>query len=116
MIILSDPVILLFVNKKDIGKVQAALGAGGVAFGAFGGAIIGAANSQADQLVCYVISSGKSNKGVINVRMLNDEMMDLLLTDHEDVKNEFYSEKNKRKRLLVSYVLPFLEKRVFYNY
>ena len=116
MIILSDPVILLFVNKKDIGKVQAALGAGGVAFGAFGGAIIGAANSQADQLVCYVISSGKSNKGVINVRMLNDEMMDLLLTDHEDVKNEFYSEKSKRKRLLVSYVLPILEKRVFYNY
>ena len=39
MIILSDPVILLFVNKKDIGKVQAALGAGGVAFGAFGGVL-----------------------------------------------------------------------------
>jgi hypothetical protein len=101
---------LLFVNKKDIGKVHAALGAGGVAFGAVGGAIIGAANSQADQLVCYVVSSGKSNKGVINVRMLNDEMMDLLLTDHEDVKNEFYSEKSKRRRLLVSYVLPILEK------
>ena len=100
---------LLFVNKRDIGKAQAVYG-GGMAFGAIGGAIMGAANSQAAQLVCYVISSGKNNNGVIYARVLNDEMMDLLLSGHEDVKNEFYSEKNKRKRLWVSYVLPILEK------
>jgi hypothetical protein len=42
--------------------------------------------------------------------MLNDEMMDMMMADHEDLKNEFYSEKSRRKRLLASYVIPILEK------
>lgn len=102
---------MLFVNKKNLGKIKGEIVAMGIMFGAVGGAAIAAATSSKPvRQVCYVISSGENRNGFINARMLNDEMMDIFMADREDLKNEFYSEKNKSKRLLASYVIPILEK------
>ena len=109
---------MLFVNQMNIGKAKNSV-AFGLMFGAIGGAIGGAidvlASNPADRQVCYIISSGENRYGDINTRILNDEMMDMIMTDHEDLKNEYYSEKNKRKRLLASYIIPILKKAGLFN-
>lgn len=105
---------MLFVNKLNSSQAIGKAAIAGLLFGAVGGAVVGAiedgANSQAFRQVCFIISSGENRNGDINARMLNDEMMDMMMADHEDLKNEFYSEKSRRKRLLASYVIPILEK------
>ena len=105
---------MLFVNQMNIGKAKNSV-AFGLMFGAIGGAIAVLASNPADRQVCYIISSGENRYGDINTRILNDEMMDMIMTDHEDLKNEYYSEKNKRKRLLASYIIPILKKAGLFN-
>lgn len=77
-------------------------------FGVVGEAIT--VNKQVKNQVCYIISSGANEKGRIDIRMINDSLMDQMLQGREDLQKEYYAEENKSKRLLAVHVIPILEK------
>ena len=99
---------LLFVNRligrnqeKDIIVV-------GAAFGAIGAAIT--ANKQMKNQVCYVISSGADEDGKIAIRPIDDHLMNQMIDNRVDLHDEYYAEKDLKKRRLASHVIPILEK------
>ena len=98
---------LLFVNRI-IGSDAAgqAMGARYV-LGAIGGAL--AAADQMKQQVCYVISWGPEEGKLIPIRLVDDELVDKMVTS-KDLIREYYSETNKQKRILADHVMPILEK------
>ena len=98
---------LLFVNRI-IGSDAAgqAMGARYV-LGAIGGAL--AAADQMKQQVCYVISWGPEEGKLIPIRLVDDELVDKMVT-RKDLIREYYSETNKQKRILADHVMPILEK------
>ena len=98
---------LLFVNRI-IGSDAAgqAMGARYV-LGAIGGAL--AAADQMNQQVCYVISWGPEEGKLIPIRLVDDELVDKMVT-RKDLIREYYSETNKQKRILADHVMPILEK------
>lgn len=94
---------LLFVNKI-VGKEAMS----GVMLGAIGGAI--AASKQMKQQVCYVVSNGADKKGRIEVKLIDDELMDQLIANRADLHDEYYAEKKASKRRLATHIIPILEK------
>ena len=98
---------LLFVNRI-IGSDAAgqAMGARYV-LGAIGGALVAA--DQMKQQVCYVISWGPEEGKLIPIRLVDDELVDKMVT-RKDLIREYYSETNKQKRILADHVMPILEK------
>ena len=99
---------LLFVNRL-IGRTQEKdIIVVGAAFGAIGAAI--SANKQIKNQVCYVISSGADEKGRIGIRPIDDHLMSQMIDNRGDLLDEYYAEKDLKKRLLATHVIPILEK------
>ncbi|MBQ7419555.1 MAG: hypothetical protein IJV17_02305 [Prevotella sp.] len=80
----------------------------GFMFGLIGSAIT--ASQQMKQQVCYIISSGADNQGEIPIRLISDDLMDLMIVRHDDLRKEFFEEKKASKRILAKRVIPLLEK------
>ena len=99
---------LIFVNRTIGKEAQSDAIVAGMMFGAIGGALVG--SKQIKQRVCYVISSGPDSKGRTDVRMINDELMEQMIAGHDDLYDEYYSEKQKSKRILAKHILPILRK------
>lgn len=98
---------LLFVNQQ-IGKdVKKRMMIGGM-FGAVGGAI--AASGMAKQQVCYIICEGADSKGRIPIQMIDDKLVKELMSKGIDLYKEYYSEKDDRKRIRATHVIPILKK------
>lgn len=97
---------ILFVNRL-IGREEQAKAHTASMFGLIGGLI---AASSGQKQVCYVISDGADEKGHINIRLIDDNLMEKMLDGHDDLKTQYYSEKKKNKRFLASHVIPILEK------
>ena len=99
---------LLFVNTMIGKEAQSKQAMSGFMFGAIGGAI--SASQQMKQQVCYRVSSGADAKGNVNIRFVNDELVEKMLAKHEGLLKVYYSERKKTKRQLATHVLPLLEK------
>lgn len=99
---------LLFVNKLIGRNAQSEQIAAAVMFGAIGASIAG--SSKRKQQVCYVISCGADKYGQINIRLIDDDLMNQMISGHEDLHEEYYSEKDVKKRLLANHIVPILEK------
>ena len=100
---------LLFVNKW-IGDDAFTNGSLAVLFGAAGA--IAAANQQMENKVCYVISSGANSKGRVDIRLIDDNLMEQMIAsaNHYELTSDFYSVKETEMRLLANHVIPILEK------
>ena len=103
---------LLLINRLvDKESAQDATSAG-VMFGAIGGAMIGisVAKKSMKQQVCYIISKGANAKGKIDVRLLNDELINQMLKEQGPLLRDYYEEEDYTLRILAKRVLPLLEK------
>ena len=81
-------------------------------YGAIGGvaeAIVWNSKSVKQQ-VCYVISFGADDKGHIEIRLIDDRLMDQMIMNHYDLYQEYYAEEKPSKRILATHVIPILEK------
>ena len=78
-----------------------------VAFG-----VVGAALLSPLQNYCFVISSGANERGKINVRLIDDELMEQMIADanHYELNNEYYAELETERRLQSEHVIPILVK------
>lgn len=99
---------ILFVNRLIGKKEQSKAAMAGMMFGAIGGAI--AASTNVKKRVCYVISDGANEKGRINIRLVDDKLIEKMLDGRDDLKEQYYSEKKEDKRILATRVIPILEK------
>ena len=68
---------ILFVNRLIGKKEQSKAAMAGMMFGAIGGAI--AASTNVKKRVCYVISDGANEKGRINIRLVDDKLIEKML-------------------------------------
>ena len=104
---------LIFVNRT-IG--QEARGGQNMAtffmFGAIGAAIASASDSKRlmKQQVCYIISKGADEKGRIEIRMVNDDLISKMLNDNGELLREYYDEEEEKLRIHASRVMPILQK------
>ena len=98
---------LLFVATPTGGKSKT-----GQAY--FWGGIIAASVVQSNQMnnpVCYIVNKGSTDmKGRMEVKIVDDKEMAALLLNHDELYNEYKSEKNSSKRLRASHILPILTK------
>ena len=97
-----------FVDKKSQQNIRTAISVGGINVG------LSVAYANKDKLVCYIISSGADEKGYINTRMIDDQMIEELM-EKDIIKEgslyiEYLSEGKKAKRMNPSHVIPILEK------
>ena len=83
-----------------------------VMFGAIGAAIASASDSKRlmKQQVCYIISKGADEKGRIEIRMVNDELISKMLNDNGELLREYYDEEEEKLRIHASRVMPILQK------
>lgn len=81
-----------------------------ILFGAVGA--MAAANQQIKNQVCYIISSGANSKGRVNIRLVDDNLMEQMIAgaNHYELTSDFYSVKDTEMRLLANHVIPILEK------
>ena len=100
---------LLFVNKW-IGDDAFNNSSMAILFGAVGA--MAAANQQIKNQVCYIISSGANSKGRVNIRLVDDNLMEQMIAgaNHYELTSDFYSVKDTEMRLLANHVIPILEK------
>ena len=99
---------ILFVNMligKEIQKEQIKASA---MFGLIG--LISTGSEQMKQQVCYVISNGAREKGLIEVRLVNDDLIRQMLKGQGPLLAEYYLEDDDNLRIHASRVLPILEK------
>lgn len=103
---------LLFVNRLIGRKQMNDQIVVGAAFGLVGGVIGGAitVNKQMKNQVCYVISSGADEDGKIAIRPIDDHLMNQMIDNRVDLHDEYYAEKDLKKRHLASHLIPILEK------
>ena len=99
---------LFFVNKIIGMDASTTAAISGLMFGTIGSAVT--ANQQMKQQVCYVISNGANEKGRIDIRMIDDELMDQMIGKHKNLHDEYYAEENTSKRRLATHIVPILEK------
>ena len=97
-----------FVDKKSQQDIRSASFVGGIIGG------LSAVSAYKDKLVCYIISSGADEKGYINTRMIDDQMIEEMM-EKDIIKEgslyiEYLSEGKKAKRMNPSHVIPILEK------
>lgn len=104
---------LLFVNKIIGRDAMNTRMTAGLMFGAVGGII--SASKQAKQQVCYVISGGADKKGLINIRLIDDALMDQMIIKYNDLRDEYYAEEDTKKRILATHIVPILEKAGLFN-
>lgn len=98
---------LLIVNKIIGKKIAQSEFVSAYMFGAIGGAI--SASNHMKRQVCYIISHGSNEKGVIDLRLINDRLMEKMLKKDTDLCNKYYSEEKDNKRMLASHIIPILE-------
>lgn len=99
---------LLFVNRLIGTEVMNEQVSMGVMFGAIGGMIT--VSKQNKQQVCYVISKGGDSKGLINIRLIDDDLMKQMIDQHHDLYKEYFEEEDEMKRMLAEHIIPILEK------
>lgn len=97
-----------FANKKSRQEIRTAIFIGGINVG------LSAASDYDKKQVCYIISSGADEKGYINTRMVDDQMIEEMM-EKDIIKEgslyiEYLSEGKKAKRMNPSHVIPILEK------
>lgn len=111
---------LLFVNsligKKYNNQVQAAA-LSGLMFGVFGVLAVGipTANYSTNHQVCYILSNGANEYGFTDIRVVDDYMMEKILTDHKDQHDKYFSEQDEKQRPLAKRVIPILEQIGFFT-
>lgn len=105
---------VMFVNSIIGKNAQNNAMVSGMLFGAIGAAITAA--NQMKQQVCYVISSGANEKGKIDIRLVDDELMDKIIDNDYELNKQYYSETKTNKRILASHVIPILEKTGIFDY
>ena len=99
---------LLFVNRMIGREVRNDQVMVGFMFGTVGVAV--SANKWMKNQVCYVISSGAEDDGHIAIRPIDDSLMNQMIDNRVDLHEEYYSEKDRKKRMLAIHVIPILEK------
>ena len=105
---------VLFVNRIIGKKVKNDFFLSHYLFGMVGAIV--AASDQMAQQVCYVISSGANEKGKIDIRLVDDELMDKIIDNDYELNKQYYSETKTNKRILASHVIPILEKTGIFDY
>ena len=99
---------ILIVNRM-IGKDAVSHATSmGFLFGIAGGMI--AANENMKQQVCYVISFGSDEKGRVDIRLVNDQLIELMLKGQRDLLNDYYAEQDGDLRLRANHVIPILRR------
>lgn len=105
---------LLFANglidKEDVNSTVLTFG---IVFGAIGGALAAASlrpRKDNKQQVCYLISQGEDRKGMVNVRILNDALIEQMLEGHSQLLYEYTTAPEETERMEASRVVPLLEK------
>lgn len=105
---------LLFANGLiDKENFNGTVVAFGVKFGAIGGALAAAtldSNKNDKHQVCYLISQGGNENGTVNVRLLDDTMVERMLEGHNDLIYEYITEEGDTERMNAARVVPLLEK------
>lgn len=99
---------ILFVNKLIGEEAQTNRQMTAFMFGAIGTAIAEGKNIQ--QQVCYVISYGADAKGHVNIRLIDDALMEQMMEGHDDLRDEYFSEQDDKKRMQATHIIPLLEK------
>lgn len=99
---------LLLVNSLISKEAEDQQRAAGFMFGLAGG--ITAANKARKNVVCYVISNGANDKGKIDIRLVNDDLIRQMLKDQGPLLREYYEEEDESVRISASHILPILEK------
>ena len=96
---------ILIVNRM-IGKnaVNHAISMG-FFFGIAGGMI--AANENMKQQVCYVISFGANEKGQVDIRLVDDQMIEMMLKGQDQLLRDYYAEEDADLRMLATVALEF---------
>ena len=104
---------LLIVNKIIGKKAAESEFVSAYMFGAIGGAI--SASNHMKRQVCYIISHGINENGVIDLRLINDKLMENMLKKDTDLCNKYYSEKDDKKRMKANHIVPILEQAGLFN-
>ncbi|MBR0046509.1 MAG: hypothetical protein IJP75_06455 [Bacteroidaceae bacterium] len=99
---------LLIVNKIIGMDVSATAAVSSLVLGSIGSAWT--ASEQMKQQVCYVISNGANEKGRIDIRLIDDELMEQLVGKRKDLHDAYFAEENDTKRRLAAHIVPILEK------
>lgn len=103
---------LLFVNRIIGIHAQRSLFNAEWAFGMIGSYT--SAKKQMDLQVCYIISNGPNKNGLINLHLVDDQVIEQMVTN-EDLRKAYFSEKEKKKRLLAKHIIPILDKAGIFN-
>lgn len=100
---------VLFVNMligKEVREEQMTVG---FMFGLIGSMAV-ATKARKNQ-VCYVISDGADEKGKIQIRLLDDDLIKQMLDEQApSLLKEFYAESDDKKRIGAEHVMPILMK------
>lgn len=100
---------VLFVNMYIGQEVQNEYVGVGLLFGTIGA--ISVAHLQRKNQVCYVISSGADEKGKIQIRLLDDDLIKQMLDEQApSLLKEYFSESDDMKRVNAAHVFPILKK------
>lgn len=100
---------VLFVNMligKEVLTEQTTVG---IMFGLAG--TMAVATKARKYRVCYVISEGADEKGKIQIRLLDDDLIKQMLDEQApSLLKEFYAESDDKKRIAAEHVMPILMK------
>lgn len=100
---------IFFVNRMIGKEVENERTSIGVSFG-LAGALIAVSQSMKFQ-VCYVISSGADEKGRIDIRLIDDDLIkQMLLEQAPSLLKEYFAESDDKKRIAAEHVMPILMK------
>lgn len=99
---------LIFVNATRNKKTKNDIAAARF----FGGLIAKSVveKSYTKKRVCYIVSNGDDENGHTRARMIDDALMEKMISGHKDLYEEYYSEEKESKRNLATRVLPILKK------
>lgn len=99
---------LLFVNRLIGREARLNQQTTAMMFGAIGAAI--SAGKQMKQQVCYLISNGADSKGRIDIRLVDDALIEQMLAGHNDLLDEYYSKTDVKERQQATHIVPLLER------
>ena len=98
---------LLFVNRPIGPEAQSQAMTAGFFLGAIGSALV--ASNQQHYQVCYLITEGPNENGRIEIERIEDPHMRKFLKDNKELREQYFTEKDKRERRLATHILPLLE-------
>ena len=100
---------VLFVNMLIGKEVQNEQTMAAILFGTIGA--ISVTNKNRKNQVCYVISDGADEKGKIQIRLVDDELIKQMLDEQApSLMKEYYAESDDMKRIAAAHVIPILMK------